>query len=84
MIRAVLEEGALFLLPFAAFAAILLLRRRNVLVIEHWSGRSAWLALAGLAVVLAGFLWRGLAPRPAGGFQPTHMENGQVVPGRFQ
>ena len=84
MIRAVLEEAILFLLPFAAFAAFLILRRRNVLVVEHWSGRSAWLAVAGLAIVLSGFLWRGLASRPESGFQPTHMENGQVVPGRFR
>jgi hypothetical protein len=55
-----------------------------VLDIEHWSGPVVWLAMAGLALVLASFLYKGfLADRPEGGFEPTHMENGQLVPGRF-
>ncbi|MDB5559465.1 MAG: putative rane protein [Enterovirga sp.] len=84
MIRVILTEGLLFLLPFAAFALLLLLQRRRVLDIEHWSGPVVWLAMAGLALVLASFLYKGfLADRPEGGFEPTHMENGQLVPGRF-
>jgi 4-amino-4-deoxy-L-arabinose transferase-like glycosyltransferase len=85
MARAFLTEGLLFLLPFCAFGLLLLLQRRKLLDLEHWSGRAAWLAGAGLALVLASFLYRGfLAERPASGFEPAHMENGQFVPGRFK
>lgn len=85
MIRAALEGVLLFLLPFAGFAILLLLQRRRVLQLESWSSTSAWLAMAGLVLVLASFLLTPfLAERPREGFEPTHMENGRVVPGRFR
>src|SRR5689334_1213005 len=85
MIRLVLVEGLLFLLPFLAFGILLLLQKRNVLDIEHWSKPVLWLTAAGLLLVLGSFLYEGLvAERPLGGFEPTHMENGQLVPGRFK
>ena len=85
MTRVILTEGLLFLLPFVAFALLLLLQRRRVLDIEHWSGPAAWLTGAGLVLVLASFLYQGfLADRPESGFEPAHMENGQLVPGRFK
>jgi hypothetical protein len=85
MIRVALTEGLLFLLPFLAFAILLLLQRRRVFDIEHWSGPTIWLAMAGCVLVLASFLYKGfVAERPSGGFEPAHMENGQFVPGRFK
>lgn len=85
MTRAVLQELLLFLLPFAAFAAYLILRRRNPLIWSHWSDQSIWLTIAGLAIVIVSLLTAGiLADRQTGAFEPTHMENGRVVPGRFK
>ena len=84
MIRAALESTLLFLLPFAGFGLLLLLQRKQVLRLESWSRISAWLAMAGLILVLLSFLLTGLVvDRPQSGFEPTHMENGRVVPGRF-
>ena len=84
MIRALLESALLFLIPFAAFAIVLLLQRRNVLHLESWSRGTAWLAIGGLLLVISAFLLRGfLADRPQDGFEPTHVERGQLVPGRF-
>ena len=85
MIRLVAAEGLLLLLPFGVFAGLLLLQRRRVLAIESWSAHAVSLATIGLGLFLASFLYKGLiAERPMTGFQPTHMENGQVVPGRFR
>lgn len=85
MIRVVLIEGLLFLSPFLVFALVLMLQKRKVLDIEHWSGPTAWLAMAGLLLVLGSFLYKGfVADRPESGFEPAHMENGQFVPGRFK
>ena len=84
MTRVILTEGLLFLLPFLAFALLLILQKRKVLDIDHWSGPVVWLAMAGLLLVLASFLYKGFfAERPAGGFEPTHIEDGRLVPGRF-
>jgi Family of unknown function (DUF6111) len=85
MIRAVFGEALLFLLPFAAFALFLVFRRRNPLHIAAWSDSTAWLVIAGLVCVLAGFIITGLtAERPTGAFEPPHLENGHVVPGQFR
>ena len=85
MIRPLLDEVVLFLIPFAVFALVLVLRRRHVLDIEHWSRHAAWLTFAGLLLILASLVGPALfGERPLGGFEPTHMENGQVVPGRFR
>ena len=85
MIRAIFGEGLLFFVPFAAFALYLLARRRNPFSRVHWSDRTAWLVIAGLACVIAALIFTGItAERQAGGFEPAHMENGRLVPGRFR
>ena len=83
MIRSVFEEMGLFLIPFAAFALLLLATRRKLLHLDTWSRSSSWLAIAGLALVFGSFLYAGIASRPMSGFEPTHLEGGRVVPGRF-
>jgi hypothetical protein len=85
MMRAYLQEMVLFLLPFVLFAAYLVIRRRNALAWSSWSDQSLWLAIAGLAMVIASLIVTGLmTEHQTGAFVPTHMENGQVVPGQFQ
>jgi hypothetical protein len=85
MTRAIIQELVLFLLPFFAFAIYLVIRRRNPLAWSSWSDQSVWLTIAGLAMVVVSLFAAGLlADRQTGAFEPTHIENGRVVPGRFK
>jgi hypothetical protein len=85
MIRTLIGEVLLFLLPFCVFALFLALRRRNPFRLAAWSDSTAWLIIAGLVCVIAGFLYAGLtAERPTGAFVPPHLEDGRVVPGQFR
>lgn len=86
MIRVVAEAVALFLVPFVLFAIYLLMRRRNPASVDAWtSGAVGGLALAGLALAaLAIFVFGLFEPRPLGAYIPAHIENGQLVPGRFE
>jgi hypothetical protein len=86
MARTVFETLGLFLLPFAAFAVYLVLRARFPLAVEHWTrGRLSWLAIAGLAAAAGGLVAANLmAPRGHGRYVPAHLENGVLVPGRFE
>lgn len=85
MIRALAEEALLFLLPFAVFALYLLARRRNPFDWTNWSDRTAWLVIAGLVCAVVSLLYAGItAERRKTGFEPTHIENGRLVPGGFR
>jgi hypothetical protein len=84
MLRGLVEEALLFLLPFAAFGTWLVLTRRNPFDIEHWSGRKFLLTVIGLVLAIASVVIVGLMSEPhRGAYVPPHMENGQLVPGRF-
>jgi hypothetical protein len=85
MLRAVLGEALLFFLPFALFAIFLVISRRNPFRLAAWSESSLWLVIAGLACVVAAFLYTGItAERQTGAFVPPHLEDGRVVPGQFR
>lgn len=85
MIRALVEEGLLFLLPFAVFALYLVARRRNPFDWDHWTDRTAWLVIAGLGIAVGSLLYAGIASeRRNDGYRPPHLENGQLVPGAFR
>lgn len=85
MMRAILEEALLFLLPFALFALYLVLRRKNPMSRAAWSGPATWLVVVGLVCVVAVLVMTALtAERQSGAFVPPHMENGQLVPGQFR
>lgn len=86
MIRVVAEAVALFLVPFVLFALYLLMRRRNPASVDAWTGSTAAsLSLAGLALAaLAIFVFGLFEHRPLGAYVPAHIENGQLVPGRFE
>ena len=86
MIRAFIEDGALFLVPFAAFALLLLLQRRRVLHPEAWTGPAAWLAVAGLVLVIGVTVGSALfGERHTGPYVPPHIgEDGEPVPGHFE
>jgi hypothetical protein len=80
------ETFGLFLAPFAAFALYLIVRARYPLAVEHWTrGRLSVLALTGLAAATAGLvLALAFAPRGHGLYVPAHMENGVLIPGKFE
>ena len=85
MIRAIFGEALLFLLPFAVFALFLILTRRNPLRLAAWSDSTLWLVIGGLACVVIALVITGItAKRELGAFEPTRVENGRVVPGRFR
>ena len=86
MARALLESLGLFLIPFAVFAFYLMVRARYPLAVEHWTrGRLSWLALAGLAAVVAGLVaLNSTAQRGHGVYVPARLDHGVLVPGRFE
>lgn len=85
MLRAIIEEVLLFVLPFCLFAAYLVVRRRNPFDVEHWSRHAFWLAVAGLVLVIGILAAEGfLTTRSSGAYEPPHVENGVLVPGRFR
>jgi hypothetical protein len=85
MTRALFGEALLFFVPFAAFAAYLILRRRTVFAWRSWSDQSLWLVISGLALAILALLITGItAERQTGAFQPTRVENGRIIPGEFR
>jgi hypothetical protein len=86
MLRVILEPALFFLSPFAAYVAYLYLRNRYPFAVDHWT-RSAVssLALAGLAMAVAGlFLLGFFSERHGGAYAPAHIENGRLVPGHIE
>ena len=84
MIRPVLTEIALFVLPFVAYAVFLWTTRAGLLHASSWSPvRIAWLLIAALVLMIGSFVvlaqWSG-AP-PGSQYVPAHYENGTFVPG---
>ena len=85
MIRRVLEELLIFLSPFLLYALYLAIRVRRPDHGVHWDGQAFRLTLAGVVLVILSLVATGLfSERHRGGYVPPHLENGQVVPGRFQ
>ena len=85
MIRVVLQEVALFLVPFALYALLLTLRQEKVMDAERWSRAGMTLTVLGLALAIGGLLYLGLfGETHQGAYVPPHMENGKPVPGGFK
>lgn len=84
MIRPVLTEIGIFLIPFALYALFVILSRSNVLHGSSWPlhvvGRLAIAAL--LLVILSLVLLANFSGAPPGSiYTPAHIENGRLVPG---
>lgn len=85
MWRAFLESALLFLTPFFAYVAFQLLQRRWPFVAELWHGRIVTaLTIAGLILAIAGMVTVAFVWREQGAYVPAHVENGRLVPGRFE
>jgi hypothetical protein len=84
MIRPVLTELGIFLIPFVAYALFLIATRSGVFVQSSWPARLvARLALGSLVLVIVSFImlahFRGAEPDST--YVPAHIENGKFVPG---
>ena len=84
MIRPVLTELAIFLIPFVAYALFLIATRSGVFVQSSWPAKLvAKLVLGSLLLVVISFiLLAHFAGAPPGStYVPAHIENGKFVPG---
>jgi hypothetical protein len=84
MIRPVLTEVGIFLIPFAVYAMFLIATRSGVLAQSSWPVHLvAKLALGSLLLVVVSFLllahFSGAPPNST--YVPAHIENGRLVPG---
>lgn len=84
MIRPVLTELAIFLIPFVAYALFLIATRSGVLASSSWPAHLvAKLVLGSLLLVVISFVFLAQfsgAP-PDSTYIPAHIENGKLVPG---
>jgi len=84
MIRPLLTEIGIFLIPFAAYAIFLIATRSGVLVSSSWPAHLvAKLVLGSLLLVIISFVllahFSGAPPDST--YIPAHIENGRLVPG---
>jgi hypothetical protein len=84
MIRPVLTEIGLFLIPFAIYAIYLVATRAQLLNTASWPlPVLGWLSAAALLLIIGSFAWLAHfsgAP-PGSTYIPAHMQNGKLVPG---
>ncbi len=84
MIRPVLTEVGIFLIPFALYAAFLVATRSGLLVRSSWPLHVvARLLIGALVLVVISFIllahYSGAPPDST--YVPAHLENGKLVPG---
>ena len=84
MIRPVLTELAIFLIPFVAYALFLIATRSGVLMSSSWPVHLvAKLVLGSLLLVIISFVllahFSGAPPDST--YIPAHIENGRLIPG---
>ena len=84
MIRPLLTEIGIFLIPFAAYAIFLIATRSGVLVSSSWPAHLvAKLVLGSLLLVVISFIllaqFSGAPPDAT--YVPAHIENGRLIPG---
>jgi Family of unknown function (DUF6111) len=85
MMRPPVTLLALFLVPFVAYAVFVLIARRQGFRRGYWRLRTLMtLAIVGLLLVLGNLLYlaqfSGAAPGST--YEPAHIEDGRLVPGR--
>lgn len=84
MIRPVLTEVGIFLIPFALYALFLVANRSGLMLQSSWPVRVvARLVLGSLLLVIVSFIllahFSGAPPNST--YIPAHIENGKFVPG---
>ncbi|WP_342727124.1 DUF6111 family protein [Bradyrhizobium sp. B097] len=84
MIRTVLTEVGIFLIPFAVYAIFLIATRSGVTLPASWPlDMIAKLTLAALVLVIVSFVLLAelTGAPPNSTYVPAHIENGKLVPG---
>ena len=84
MIRPVLTEIGIFLIPFAVYALFVIATRANVLHASSWPLRTVLrLALIAFVLVIASllFLAHFSGAPPGATYTPARVENGKFIPG---
>ena len=84
MIRPLLTEIGLFLIPFAIYAIYLIATRANLLDKSSWPLRVLGsLSIAALVLILGSFFYFAhfYGAAPGSTYVPAHLENGKLVPG---
>ena len=84
MIRPVLTEIGIFLIPFAVYALFLIATRAGVLAQSSWPAHLvAKLVLGSLLLVIVSFIMLAhfTGAPPDSTYVPAHIENGKFVPG---
>ena len=84
MIRTVLTEIGIFLVPFAVYAIFLIATRSGVTLLASWPLHMiAKLTLVALVMVIVSFvaLAELTGAPPNSTYVPAHIENGRLVPG---
>ena len=84
MIRPVLTEIGIFLIPFAVYAIFLIASKNGVTLKSSWPARIvARLSLVALILVVLSLVllaqYSGAPPNST--YVPAHIENGRLVPG---
>ena len=84
MIRPVLMEIGIFLVPFAIYAAYLIANRVDFMIAASWPAHIVMrLSLAALVLVVVSFVllahFSGAPPDST--YIPAHIENGRLIPG---
>jgi hypothetical protein len=84
MIRPVLTEIGIFLIPFAVYALFLVATRSGLMAQSSWPLHIiAKLSIAALVLVVISFVllaqYSGAPPNST--YVPAHLENGRLVPG---
>jgi hypothetical protein len=84
MIRPVLTEIGIFLVPFGIYVLFLIATRSGVMVQSSWPIQMVWrLMLGSLLLVIASLVmlahFSGGSPNST--YIPAHIENGKLVPG---
>jgi hypothetical protein len=85
MARTIFTEIALFIAPFAIYAAMLYLTKRDARDRDNWGAKVvAWLAFAGVILVAISLIWFSHygGYRPGSTYVPAHIDkDGKLVPG---
>lgn len=84
MIRPILTEIGIFLIPFAAYALFVVLSRANVLHVSSWPTHVVGRLVVGafLLVIVSLILLANFSGAPPGStYTPAHIENGKLISG---
>ena len=87
MIRQILTELFLFVMPFALYVAFLWAIKADILHPDSWPlSRVLTLVIIALALMAAAFFYFAeYTGAPVGStYIPAHMENGKLVPGTYK